>query len=147
MVKKRWILVADTVQAKVYTTPNTEGNPIHLKLEADLEHPEGAKKNQDLVSDRPGHYQTGHSAGGSYGESNPKEVEDDKFARHIACFLEEARNANKVESLIVIAAPHFFGLIEKYLSKSLHALTERVLHKHYTELSIPELEEALARKD
>ncbi len=146
MVKKRWILVADTVQAKVYTT-TAEGNPRHLTLEADLEHPEGAKKNQDLVSDRPGHYQTGHSTRGSYSESNPKEAEDDKFARHIACVLEEARNSNKIESLILIAAPHFFGLIEKHLSKSLHALTERVLHKHYTELSVHELEEALARKD
>ena len=137
----KWIIVASSVIAKIYSVSAHEGHH-HLTLIKALEHPAGLKHNRDLVSDRPGHYQANH-AHGSFEETDAKEVEQDRFAQQITHDLEHARNEHQFTSFTLVAAPHFLGLLEKHFKKPLKDCMGHMIEKNIVNLSDHELEQFL----
>lgn len=137
-----WILIASATQANCYQTQHL-GHKLELVKEFD--HPENRKKNLDLVTDRPGHYQSSSTANNVAGHGafiekhTPKEAEAEHFAHVIAEEVNKGRASNAFEKLIVVAPPHFHGLLNKHFD---HQVLSRVMHhieKDYTKYSQKEL--------
>lgn len=104
-------------------------------------HEEGRLKNSDLVSDKPGHYEKGSPAHrGSYSEEyDHKEKEVEHFVKELCAELDKGRIAKSYTSLIVVAEPHFFGLINKHLGREAKKLLTHHLLKDYSHYSEKEL--------
>ncbi|EDP46114.1 host attachment protein [Rickettsiella grylli] len=89
-----------------------------LSLLKNFENPSAKLKESDLVSDRPGHYQTMHSAKGAYEPpTSPHEAELDQFTKNIAHFLKKSLDNHQYTQLILCAAPHAGGILLNHLDK------------------------------
>ncbi len=136
----RWVVVATTINAHIYQLSGKE-----LRLVDSLEHPEGLKKAHDLSADRSGRYGGSHAGSGSSFDPphNPKEIEMDKFASRIAQCLEKARVSNQYQALTLIMPAHFWGLLNKHLSKPLLLLVDKIIQKNILHLTKNSLEKYL----
>ena len=128
------VINANTNDCKIY---HYDKHPAQLKLLKEISHPANKLKNRDLTSDRPGHYQGGESARGSYSpHMEEKENEINNFSREIARELNQRRNENDYKTLIVIAPPHMYGLLVQHLNKHVKNMVTHDIQKdliHYTE--------------
>ena len=63
-------------------------HPAQLTLLSEINHPDSKLKTGDLISDRPGHYQAGGTAGrGAYSpHMEAKEVEIDNFSEKLRMY-------------------------------------------------------------
>ena len=111
-MQKTWILAAHRGGAKFYehTTPGS------LRLVQEIDHPIGRLHNRDLVSDGPGRigYEGGNVAMATPQVDRVRE-EAQRFARSLAEALAAARVARSFERLILVAEPHFLGLLRAAL--------------------------------
>ena len=130
-----WILVANASQAYLYSTKNLHSNELDLVQE--FKHPESRDKGLKLTSDRPGHYQTNHKARSAYEKSHPKEDEAAVFARELVEMLKAGNNNHEYNKLLLVAPPHFYGLINKHIDFA----RDKLLHiaKDYTHLTARDL--------
>lgn len=142
------VLIANASEACSYLTMRL-GKPMQL-LKA-YNHPESREKGSNLVSDRAGNYQT--SSACHYGAlaepTSPKEVEAERFAHLLAEDLNHMLNNHQYDALVIIAPPHFHGLLNKYchlrvrnsvifnIEKDYTKLAEKELLSHLTELPRP----------
>ena len=109
------IVVADSARARVFTADYAH-SPLN-EIET-MAHPEGRMHEQDMVSDMPGK-DSGKGGGGDHAyqeKIEPKEQEMIEFAKRIAGYLDDARKANKLNKLILVAAPAFLGELRTHLS-------------------------------
>jgi len=109
------ILVANASEAHIYEAKSVRSKDL-TKIKT-LTHPESREKGTDLISDRPGHYQTNHSARSAYEKSSPKETQAEYFAIQLCDELNLNRKHNTYEKLIIIAPPKFYGRMQKHLNK------------------------------
>lgn len=130
-----WLIVANASQATLY---ETESHPSTLKLLKEFIHPASRAKGSDLASDRPGHFQaeargmegTTH---GSFNEPiDPKEYEQERFAIELARELDAGRTANRYKNLIIVASPHFHGVLNKHMNEHVAGMVSRHVEKDYT---------------
>lgn len=109
----------------------------------EIEHPQGRAKGRDLLTDAPG--RTKQSASPTRPAmdptTEPHEVESERFARSIAGLLETGLAENAYQRLLLIAPPHFLGLLRGALSPNVAKHVERTLDKDYTALVARELAE------
>ncbi len=128
---KTHIIVANASEARYYETTHVGQN---MKLIKTLSHPESREKGVDLTSDRPGRYHSRTADGhGAYeNRTPPKEVEAEHFAHEIAHMINEAVAAHQFDKLIVIAPPHFHGLLDKYFNAHVLAKMAHRIEKDYT---------------
>ncbi len=112
-----------------------------LTLVTEINHPENKMKKGDFfTSDKPGHYHTNVAAHGTYSSpTDPKEVEFENFAREIAAALDKGRNTQAYKTLIVVAAPHMYGLLSKHLNKQVKDFMKNTIQKDVVQLSQHEL--------
>ena len=109
------IIVADSTRARIFTVDSAH-SPLN-EIET-MAHPEGRVHEQNLVSDLPGKG-SGKGGGGDHAyqeKIEPKREEMIEFAKRIADYLDETRKANKLNKLIIIAAPAFLGELRTHLS-------------------------------
>ena len=132
-----WVLVANASRADLYVN---HGPHTGLELlEHDL-HPESREMDTDLVSDRPGHYQTDGGAHGAFSQPTDAKVhEEDKFAAELAHTLETGRTANRYKRLILVASDPFMGKLKQHLTEHVHALVTDTVEKDYTLIATEEL--------
>lgn len=136
-----WVLVANAAQARLYSTDKIGGE---LSCVKEFSHPEGRAKGIDLASDRPS--RTKGAGQGPLGvSSDPKAYEIEHFASELAKALDAGRATNAYQHLVVIAAPHFHGLINKHLTDHTRALVSHNIEKDYS--SYTERDLAAALKD
>lgn len=114
-MKPMMIVVADSSRARIFTA-----DPSHSELNEieTMAHPEGRSHEQDLVSDMPGK-ESGKGGGGAHAyeeKIEPKKQEMIAFAKRIADYLDDARKANKLNKLLIVAAPAFLGELRTHLS-------------------------------
>lgn len=123
-----WILVGDASEARIFSY-EAGGS---LSLIDQLTHPESRLKGSDVASDRPGHYQSKGTGHGAFtAGSDPKEYEVERFAHQLATYLDDGRRHNKYDSLILVAAPHFYGLLNKSLNKHVKEMVSQAIEKDY----------------
>lgn len=133
-----WLVTANTNTCRIY---HFERKGFVLTLLKEFEHPEiKEKRSEHLTTDKPGKYQSNGSKHGAYeAKSDPREVEIDRFTREITDALNQARNANAFESLIVVAAPAMLGRLSKHLDKHVTKLITKEIQKDIIGLSHHEL--------
>ncbi len=122
----------------------------HPKKEFELvtqwDHPESREKGIDLMTDRQGHYQAHmtHTARGAYeAHMGPRKQEKDQFARILVNYLEDCQKHDSLDHVTIIAPAHFWGLMEKHLSKRMSSIIDEVIQKDYTSLSQKEIKAVL----
>lgn len=143
-METRWFVIASNTGAKIFAV-NPNAAHRHLNLITNLDHPEGSALNRDFSTDRPGHFNTGHAARGSFEEPDHKEIENDHFSKKIAAFLDAARNKHEFHTITLVALPHFHGLLEKHLNSHVKDLIDNVIHKNLADKSTHELEDILLK--
>ncbi|HEV2970026.1 MAG TPA: host attachment protein [Pirellulales bacterium] len=139
---KQRILVADASRARVFSVPenNKPNQPWLLKKE--LDHPASRAKATDLTTDVPGRVRQSFGAGSRPAmddPTDPKEVEAQAFARSLAEFLEQGFNHNRFEQLVLVAPPHFLGLLRETVSEQVANRIRHSINKDYTQLPARDL--------
>lgn len=137
MTTTTWILVANASAASVYCNEGPKKGLARVKT---MEHAASRDKGVDLVTDRPGHTQSRGNGRGAYVPSKtPKEVEADRFALELARELDHGRTSNAYQRLILVASPHFLGLLNQHLDAHVKQRVSDTIEKDYTKLPEKEL--------
>lgn len=130
----RWVLVANASEASLYVD-DARGD---LHLVRRHEHPQSREKNIDLTTDingrKPGGGRGADGRPGAEPQTQPKEVEHQRFARLLATDLERGRVDHAYAKLVLCAPPHFLGLLRNSLDKQTLGQVECSLDKDLTHL-------------
>lgn len=131
------VINTNTNDCKIY---HYDKHPAQLTLVKEISHPDNKLKNADLTSDKEGHYKAGTAGRGAYSpRTEAKEVEIINFSKEIAQDLNQRRNENELERLILIAPPHMYGLISQHLNKHVMSLVSNHIQKDLIHLKEHEL--------
>ncbi len=140
-MKQTVVVVADSTCARIFIT---ESSSSPLNEIEDMVHPEGRLHDRDLTSDLPGKGSGRGSESGSNkhsyeGRADPKKHELSEFAKRVADYLDDARKANKISRILLIATPNFLGELRSYLSsetskKIVFELDKNLAHKNIDEI-------------
>ncbi|MDX2464121.1 MAG: host attachment protein [Porticoccus sp.] len=134
-------MVANASEAHLYAAERLGGDMSVLK---EYFHPESQAKGATLVSDRPGKSQgRGFSMGTRGDPESPKHLEAERFASELAKELDKGRTENAYRRLILVASPHFQGLLKTHLNDHTRALVEGNINKDFTACDVRELPERI----
>lgn len=134
--KRTWILVADACRARIFSHHQKEG----YRVVKELDHPESRAHVSALVADTNGRKSMG-VPGGGYGhpgvapDTDAKEVEHEKFARLVAEALERGHFDSAFEDLVLVAPPHFLGLVKSALADPVARKVVETLSKDISQLA------------
>ena len=137
-ITKTHVLVANASEAKLYEVQRL-GERMDLINE--YSHPESREKRLELVSDRPGHFAnkgTGVSRG-AFDESDPKQVEADRFAHQLAKVVVKICDEHHEAKLVIVASPHFHGLLNKHYNEQVREQITHKIDKDYTKIPVKQL--------
>ncbi len=138
-----WIVVANASEARIYVN---RGINKGLEKQGEFSHPESRKKGSELVTDRAGYMQSaGNGHGARQPATHPKQHQHESFARKLARHLDHARIANSYQRLIVVAEPHFRGLLNGALGNRVRELINGTIDRDYTKATERELAGYLGR--
>lgn len=136
-----WVLILNSNDCRIY---QLSAEPSQLTLVKEIVHPESKLRDIELTSDKPGRYQAGNLAHGAFSQpSDPKEIEIEDFSRQVAKELNEARNIQAYNYLIIVAPPHMNGLLFQHLNKHVKDLVTHNIKNDILNLTEPELIEFL----
>lgn len=135
---KTWILVAHRGGARLF---EHEGRESGVTLHQALDHPAGRMKNREIDSDRHGRSFDRRGAGRhAYStETAPTEHVAAQSAKYVASILEEGREQSRYQRLILVAEPHFLGLLRAELSAPTAALVAAELDKDLGDIEARDL--------
>jgi protein required for attachment to host cells len=127
-----WILICDASRAVLYSTEKRgdDWQPI-----GSYSHPESRLKNSELTPTEPGH--SLKSKGDSrhtvmQSSTSPKEAEKQHFAQQLADVVNDGARKQSFDELVLVAPPHFAGLVEQHLSAKATKREKALVHKDYT---------------
>jgi protein required for attachment to host cells len=138
-----WILVCDAGKARLFETRNN--NPTWHAVEL-LLHEESRSKASELVTDQEG---SRSSEGGSVHHnalapaSSPKEVEKERFAHTLVSTLDRAMRGTRFRKWVLVAPPHFLGLVKKELTGELQKHLMATVDKDLNDVDVAGLAERL----
>lgn len=112
-MEKIWILVADSAHARILATTARTAMPTEVTR---LEHPESRLKESELVSDQPGRSREPRAQGHAMKEASATAQEESVFAGEIVRTLDKARQEGRFNSLVLVASPHFLGVLRQKLN-------------------------------
>lgn len=113
---KTWILVANASMAILYNfePTNSANEKPKLTVVENFAHPESRESDRSLTSDRLGEYISRPGGHGNFVESSdPHQYEAKVFAHELFKKLEQGRVTHQFNSLILVASPHFLGLLRQ----------------------------------
>lgn len=142
-MKPMMIVVADSSRARIFTAGSVSSPLIEIETMA---HPEGRIHQQSLVSDLPGK-EAGKGGGGDHAyqeKVEPKKHEMIEFAKRIADYLDDERKANKLNNLLLVAAPAFLGELREHLSNATKELIAFELDKNLAHHDIQDIRKHLS---
>ena len=127
-----WILVSDASRATLYAT---EKRGDDWQVVASYTHGESRLKNSELTPTEPGH--SAKSKGGARHtvmepETTPKQAEMEHFAQQLADVLSAGTTHRSFDTVVLVAPPHFLGLLRHRLSGETEKRLITVVHKNYT---------------
>ena len=137
-----WVMVGDGKKALFL---HNEGDDELLNLRRlDVEEKHNPAT-RDQGSDAPGrgHSPTG-TRGGSMGGTDFHQVEEDRFAAHVAARINAAARENGFKELVIVAPPKCLAEIRRDLSPEAQRRVVCEIPKDYTHHPIPEIEKLLA---
>ncbi len=119
---ERAILVCDASRARLFAST---GRHAPLRPLFSEDNPVGRAREQDLRSDQPGRYSEGGKQGvrSAMDPHTPAhEVEEERFARHLADALQRSHARGEFKSLTIAAPAHFLGLLRAALDPAIERL-------------------------
>ena len=127
-----WILVSDASRATLY---ETEKRGDEWRAIGSYSHPASRLKNSELTPTEPGH--SAKSKGGSRRtalepDTTPKQAEMEHFAQQLADVLTAGTTQKSFDTVVLVAPPHFLGLLRHRLSTETEKRLVTVVHKDYT---------------
>jgi protein required for attachment to host cells len=139
-----WILVADSSRAKLFTTELPE-QP--WTLVETFDHPEGRERSREIhPTSPPGRMLQSKTKGGRRSSmeprTTPKEAGAQRFAQELSDFLEAATAKRSFDALVLVAPPHFLGMLHGALGAQTAKCLRATVDK---DLSTLEAAEARAR--
>lgn len=132
-----WVINSNSNTCRIYNY-----NKAHAKLDLlkQISHPENRLHNIDLTTDRSGRYKSNGGAHGAYEPAvDSKEVMIDNFMRDIARELNQERNKNSFEKLILIIPAHMNGLLMHHMDKHVKDLVISNIQKDLLHLNDKDL--------
>ncbi|ATY31614.1 host attachment family protein [Sphingomonas psychrotolerans] len=87
------------------------------------------------------------TAGGTMGEADYHQLEEDRFAAETAEMLKRRALNNEYESLIIIAPPRTLGELRKHYHKEVSDRLKGEIGKDLTGHTVPQIEEALLKAE
>lgn len=139
---RTWIVVANRSEAKIFVSDPKLGREV--EFHSKLENPRGRLRNGDINADKPGAFGipgTGHGSGRERTQS-PTERVAQEFAIEVVMALDAGRTSQDYEELILIADPHFLGLLRNTMTKELSKL---VVQEEAKDLTLVTTDEIKAR--
>jgi protein required for attachment to host cells len=122
MKRQTWILVANAERARLFSSDGRG-----LLESSDAIHLESAAHGHDLITDSAGRRGQGPAGRGDRpglgGEEPRRKLEAERFARQLAALLKTGLDDHACEGLVLVAPPHFLGLLKKHLG---HTVARRV---------------------
>lgn len=135
-----WILVADAGRARLFLNRGGELEELFDSIS-----PEGRQHVGDLVSDHSGRRSQGgqphRPTMGS--DRDPKEVEARRFAKQLAGDLKRGLDSHACEAFVLVAPPHFLGLLRQALDPQVARRVLTTLDHDFTHLRADELFERI----
>lgn len=132
----KWIVTANTNTCRIY-----EYYDNALNLLKEISRPENKLKVSEISSDKRGRYNSSISPSvGTYApHTEIEDMQNNDFAREIAMELDEARNKNTYNELVIIMPAQIEGLFSKQLNKNVKELIKLTIQKNLMHLSEKEL--------
>ena len=136
-------MVCDASRGRLF---EIRGNDPAWNVLEVLSHSESRARAEDLVGDHLGHRS---SQGASVHHnalapaSSPKEVEKAHFGHTVATMLDRAMRSKRFDHWVLVAPPHFLGMVKKELTPELRKHLMATVDKDLTHLQTPELVERL----
>jgi protein required for attachment to host cells len=132
-----WILVAHRGGARVF---DNTGPGQGLNLLQDIPHPQGKLKSKDIGSDKPGRGSGSRGARTSFQqEQEPAAHVAEVFAKQLAGLLDDGRLKQRYGRLVLVAEPHFLGILRAALSRETAALVTAAVNKDLGHVEAHEL--------
>lgn len=135
MNEKTWVMIAGSSRALLYSV---SGKDRPWTLVKEYAHPESRVSEGGLSSDQPGRA-FGSMGGGARSamesKTSPKEIEFEHFAHELATALHDGHGQNAYERIVLVAPPHFLGLMRKNIDATVSKLIVATMDKDYLHLS------------
>lgn len=143
---RHWYLVANRTEALIYEGM-LNGSFHFLKR---LKNPQGRLMEQSLVAAKPGRsFSSARGSGIRHGFEPRSRYHEEgaiQFARKIGRVLDQAALKQELTDLVIIAEPHFLGLLNQKFSKRVDSLIRQRLPREWAEGSDRELKVYLQKK-
>jgi protein required for attachment to host cells len=143
-----WILVSDVSRANLYSAELREDDWSLVKT---FDHPEGRETSREIeATSPPGRGQQGKAQGGRRTALEPRtwphEAESQRFAQHLATYLEDAMAKRLFDYLVLVAPPHFLGMLKGSLGRQAAKHVRATVDKDLSTLDAAELRQRLGDK-
>jgi protein required for attachment to host cells len=137
---RRWIVVADSSQARIYRVERH--GP---RLIAEHEHAASAEHNRDLMGNRP-HLNQHPMEKDLKGDESASLRDDEsrKFARRLGGLLATSHARNEFRELVLVADPRFLGMLRGALKRPVSAAVVQTIDKRALQSSAEELAELIS---
>jgi protein required for attachment to host cells len=130
-----WILIANRSGARIL---DKQGATLHLA--GTFEHEQGRMRDRQIDSDRQGRSDRPGGGGSSLSKSETAHEHDAKaFARELADRLRTERLQGRFERLVLVAEPHFLGLLREALDDQTARLVVASVPKDLSHVPMQEL--------
>jgi protein required for attachment to host cells len=142
-MNKVWILVCDSARARLFEIQ--DGGPTWRAVDT-FDHPESRSKTSALVGDHSGQRS---SAGPSVHHnalapsSSPKDIEKGHFGHSLAKMLDQAMRSKRFDRWVLVAPPHFLGMLRNELSHELEKQLMATVDKNLNHLDVRALTQRL----
>lgn len=138
-----WILVSDAADARIFATFDRGRAIVHIR---EIQHPRGRLKDSDLMADKPGriHMRAAPQMVTALSvHTAAVETEARAFAHRLADDLHNAHRRGQFDSLLMVAPPHFLGLLRAELDPILNRAVIGTVHKDLTPMADKEMRQHL----
>jgi protein required for attachment to host cells len=138
-----WIVVADAGRARIVSKAEGTGGLLPVQH---LDNPAGRAHDSELVTDQTGRIGKHRSGIRSAMDpaTDPHEEKASEFARELNRLLDAAAARHAYDLLVLVAPPHFLGLLKSGLLPRAKRRLLRSLASDLTKLSTLELDSHLA---
>jgi protein required for attachment to host cells len=142
-MNKVWILVCDSARARLF---EIQDGDLAWHSVGTFDHPESRGKASELVSDHSGQRSSEgpsvhHNALAP--SASPKEVEKGHFGHSLAKMLDQAMRSKRFDRWVLVAPPHFLGILRNELSRELQKQLLTTVDKDLNHLDVHALAERL----
>lgn len=138
-----WVLVADSSRGRLYSVPQKGKTWSFVK---EYTHPASRVSEGGLTTDQPG--RAHGSAGGGprssmESKTSPKDVEFEHFAHELAEALHDGHGQQAYSRIVLVAPPHFLGLLRNTINHTVSKLIDVTVDKDYLHFSDQDIRERL----